>query len=310
MTSGHSQGPRVVALAGGVGGARLVDGLDRVLPSDALSVVVNTGDDFSHWGLHISPDVDTVMYTLAGLSPEERGWGIEGDTFQVLEEAARRGEESWFRLGDRDLITHIARSSALAAGDSLTQATAALCRKLEVKRPILPMSDSLCPTTIVTGRGDMEFQAWLVRARAAPEVKRVEHRWAAQPTAQVIEALRSADLVVIGPSNPYVSIDPILSVDGIRGILREKRTVAVSPILADQAVKGPLASMIVQLDGKPASAQQVATHYEDLLDGFVVHSGDTFSATFPVLETNILIQAREDRVRLARALLDFAGSLR
>lgn len=311
MNADHSDAPRVVALAGGVGGARLVDGLDQVLSRDALTIVVNTGDDFLHWGLHISPDLDTVMYTLAGLAPEERGWGIEGDTFRVLEEAERRGADTWFRLGDRDLMTHLLRSSALADGDSLTKLTAKLCRELEVARPILPMSDSPCPTTIVTRSGDeMAFQDWLVRARAAPEVQRVEHREAAQPTAQVIEALRSADLVVICPSNPYVSIGPILFLEGVRGILREKPTVGVSPILGGRAVKGPLSSMIAQLDGKPASAQQVAAHYEDFLDGFVVQTGDAFSTPFPVLETNILIQTREDRVGLARALLDFARSLR
>ncbi len=311
MNADHSNAPRVVALAGGVGGARLVDGLDSVLPKDALTIVVNTGDDFVHWGLHISPDLDTVMYTLAGLAPEQRGWGIEGDTFQVLAEAERRGADAWFRLGDRDLMTHLLRSRALAAGDSLTKATAKLCGGLEVMRPILPMSDSPRPTTIVTRSGDeMAFQDWLVRARAAPEVQRVEHGGPAQPTGQVIEALRSADLVVICPSNPYVSIGPILSLEGIRPILREKPTVAVSPILAGRAVKGPLSSMIAQLEGKPASAEQIATHYQDLLDGFVVHTGDAFSATFPVLESNILIQTREDRVVLARALLDFAGSLR
>jgi len=311
MNADHSDAPRVVALAGGVGGARLVDGLDQVLSRDALTIVVNTGDDFLHWGLHISPDLDTVMYTLAGLSPEERGWGIEGDTFRVLEEAERRGTDIWFRLGDRDLMTHLLRSSALAAGDSLTKATAKLCGGLEVARPILPMSDSPCPTTIVTRRGnEMAFQDWLARARAAPEVQRVEHGAAAQPTAQVVSALRAADLVVVCPSNPYVSIDPILALEGVRGILRKKATIGVSPILSGRAVKGPLASMIAQLEGKPASAQQVATHYEDFLDGFIVHIGDGFSAAFPILETNILIQAREDRVVLARALLDFARSLR
>ncbi|MDH3844082.1 MAG: 2-phospho-L-lactate transferase CofD family protein, partial [Myxococcales bacterium] len=233
MNADHSNAPRVVALAGGVGGARLVDGLDSVLPKDALTIVVNTGDDFVHWGLHISPDLDTVMYTLAGLAPEERGWGIEGDTFHVLAEAERRGADAWFRLGDRDLMTHLLRSRALAGGDSLTKATAKLCGGLEVMRPILPMSDSPRPTTIVTRSGDeMAFQDWLVRARAAPEVQRVEHGGPDRPTGQVIEALRSADLVVICPSNPYVSIGPILSLEGIRPILREKPTVAVSPILA------------------------------------------------------------------------------
>ncbi len=311
MNPAHSNAPRVVALAGGVGGARLVDGLDRALPAGALTIVVNTGDDLLHWGLHISPDLDTVMYTLAGLAPEERGWGIEGDTFHVLEEAERRGAETWFHLGDRDLVTHLERSRALAAGESLTRVTEQLCRRLGVTRPILPMTDSACPTTIVTRSGvEMPFQDWLVRARAAPEVQSIRHGGAAQLTPQIIEALRAADLVVICPSNPFVSIEPILSLDGVRGVLREKLAVAVSPIVGGRAVKGPLASMIAQLQGKPASAQQVSTHYEDFLDGFVVHTGDVFSAAFPVLETNILIQTRKDRVGLARALLDFARSLR
>ncbi len=311
MSADHPEALHVVALTGGVGGTRLVDGLDRALPEGALIIIVNTGDDFAHWGLHISPDLDTVMYTLAGLSPEERGWGIEGDTFQVLEEAERRGADAWFRLGDRDLMTHVLRSRTLAAGESLTQATAELCKGLGVTRSILPMSDSPRPTTIVTSSGDkMAFQDWLVRARAVPRVRRVEHGGTTAPASEVMEALRWADLVVICPSNPYVSIDPILSLDGVRQVLRERLTVAVSPILAGEAVKGPLASMIVQLEGQPASAQQVAAHYEDSLDGFVVQEGDAFAATFPLLETNILIQTQQDRVVLAYQLLDFARRLR
>ena len=300
----------VVALAGGVGGARLVDGLHRALPPGALRVVANTGDDFEHWGLHISPDLDTIMYTLAGLAPEDRGWGIEGDTFRALDEAKRRGLEDWFQLGDRDLVTHLVRTRSLARGESLTEVTAALCRQLGVDRVILPMSDEPRPTTVVTDTGDeLAFQQWLVRARAAPTVSEVRHGGTAKPTQQVLDAIAAADLAILCPSNPYVSIDPILTLDGVRDALAETTTVAVSPILNGAAVKGPLGSMIPQLEGRAASAQAVADHYQGLLDGYAVHPGDSFEAPFPVLETNILIQTREDRLVFARKLLELAGSL-
>ena len=310
MTESSQPDLSVVALAGGVGGARLVDGLDRALPPGVLTVVVNTGDDFQHWDLHISPDLDTVMYTLAGLSPEDRGWGIEGDTFHVLAEARRRGAEEWFQLGDRDLLTHLSRSAALARGDSLTRVTTELCERLGVERPILPMSDARCPTTIVTQRGDqLAFQEWLVKERAIPQVREVCHEGNDQPTQAVLDAITKADLVVICPSNPYVSIDPILSLQGVRDAVRESMTVAVSPILGGQAVKGPLARMIQDIDGRAPSAEAVAAHYTGLLDGYAVHPGDGFAATFPILATNILIQNKTDRLVFAHKLLEFSRSL-
>lgn len=311
MTAGAQSKLSVVALAGGVGGARLVDGLDRALPPGSLTVVVNTGDDFQHWGLHISPDLDTVMYTLAGLSPEDRGWGIEGDTFHVLAEARRRGDEEWFQLGDRDLVTHLARSGALARGDSLTRVTANLCKTLGVERTILPMTDAPRPTSIVTQSGEeLAFQEWLVKSRAAPGVREVHHRGTSEPTPSVMDALTSADLVVICPSNPYVSIDPILTLSGVTEAVRGTTTIAVSPILEGRAVKGPLATMLPQIAGREPSAEVVAKHYEGLLDGYAVHPGDRFTTTVPLLETNILIQSVEDRVRLALELIEFARSVR
>ncbi len=300
----------VVALAGGVGGARLVDGLDSALPPGSLTAVVNTGDDFQHWGLHISPDLDTVMYTLAGLSPEDRGWGVEGDSFEVLAEARRRGVDDWFQLGDRDLLTHLSRSAALARGHSLTQATAGLCSALGVQRPILPMSDEPCPTSILTSAGEeLAFQDWLVKARAVPAVSRVRQGGNARATRSVLDALSAADLVLICPSNPYVSIDPILGLPGVSEAVRRATTVAVSPILGGKAVKGPLATMISEIEGRSASAEVVAMHYEGLLDGYAVHPGDSFGADCPLLETNILIQTKADRARFARELIEFARSV-
>jgi len=300
----------VVALAGGVGGARLVDGLHRALPPGALTVIVNTGDDFRHWGLHISPDLDTVMYTLAGLSPEDRGWGIDGDTFHVLEEAERRGVDDWFRLGDRDLLTHLSRSGALARGDSLTRVTADLCKALGVERLILPMTDAPRPTRIVTQTGeDLVFQEWLVKLQAAPAVRQVRHEGTQETTRAVLDSLATADLVVICPSNPYVSIDPILTLAGIPDLIRSTTTVAVSPILGGKAVKGPLATMLPQISGREPSAEAVAMHYEGLLDGYAVHLGDSFAGPLPLLETNILIQSKEDRVLFAFELIEFARSL-
>jgi len=310
MSTSPQRDISVVALAGGVGGARLVDGLDQVLPPGTLTVVVNTGDDFRHWGLHISPDLDTMMYTLAGLSPEDRGWGIDGDSFQVLAEAKRRGVEEWFRLGDRDLLTHLCRSGALAHGDSLTRVTAALCETLGVARPILPMSDAPRPTRIVTRSGeDLSFQEWLVKERAVPPVREVRYEGSEQTTQAVLDALAAANLVVICPSNPYVSIDPILSLAGVSDAIRDTTTVAVSPIVGGRAVKGPLATMIPEIEHLEPSAEAVAMHYEGLLDGYAVHPGDAFATHLAMLETNILIQSGEDRVVFARELIEFARSL-
>lgn len=301
---------KVVALAGGVGGARLVDGLHRALPAGSLTVIVNTGDDFRHWGLHISPDIDTIMYTLCGLAPDARGWGIDGDTFHVLAEAKRRGEPDWFQLGDRDLVTHLSRSAALARGHSLTDVTRTLCAVLGVDRPILPMADAPRPTIIVTRDGrELTFQHWLIGEQAEPAVRAVRFDGPDHATQEALGALEAADLVVICPSNPYVSIDPILTLQGISDRLRRTKTIAVSPIVNRKAVKGPLGAMVTDIEGRMPSAEAVAAHYEDLLDGYAIHRGDAFEAPFPVLETNILIQSKPDRLVLAHELIEFAWSL-
>ena len=311
MTDAEQSWSFVVALAGGVGGARLVDGLDRVLPDGALSVVVNTGDDFEHWGLRISPDLDTIMYTLAGLAPIERGWGIEADSFQVFEETKRRGGESWFQLGDRDLATHLHRTQALRAGRSLTEVTRQLCAQLGVTRPILPMSDDPSPTKVTTrDQRTLSFQDWLVKERASAPVSEIHSDGAAQPSPEVIEALEQAELLVLCPSNPYVSIDPILGLDGVEAAIGNTPVVAVSPIVGARAIKGPLASMIPALEGRSASSHAIAQHYGELLAGMVVQRGDRFEASYPVLETNILLGNTQARIALATELLQFSRKLR
>lgn len=301
----------VVALAGGVGGARLFDGLRRALPPGSLTCIVNTGDDFEHWGLWISPDLDTIMYTLAGLAPEDRGWGIRDDSFHVLEEMRRRGGEAWFQIGDRDLATHLARTSGLRRGESLTSVTEALCRALGVEHRLLPMSNDPRPTVVMTTDGEeLPFQQWLVRRGSRPNVRSLRYDGSDTPSTEAMAALRAADLVLICPSNPYVSIDPILTLEGVRGVLEHKTTVAVSPIVAGRAVKGPLAEMIVDLENEEPTARAVAAHYEDLLDGYAVHPGDGFDAPFPLLEFNVLLQKPSNRLAFARELLHFARSLR
>lgn len=300
----------VVALSGGVGGAKLVYGLSRVLEPDRLRVIVNTGDDFTHWGLRVSPDLDTVMYTLAEISDDERGWGLRDETFSTLERVRKYGGESWFMLGDRDLATHLFRTQALSGGMSLTNVTSDLCRALGVGQRILPMTDAACPTMIDTASlGTLPFQEWLVKHRAPP-VRRVWFESCPEPTSHVIEAIEHCEAVIIGPSNPYVSIDPILRLPGVRDAIGKKLVVAVSPIVGGKAVKGPLAEMLPVLDAEQASAGAVAHHYQPLLGGFVVERGDEAAVRGGrVLPTQTIMRSREDRVRLAEEVLRFAGEL-
>lgn len=300
----------VVALSGGVGGARLVYGLSRILEPDLLRVIVNTGDDFTHWGLSVSPDLDTVMYTLAEISDDERGWGLQGETFSTLERVRSFGGESWFMLGDRDLATHLFRTQALSRGEPLTKVTAGLCRALGVGPRILPMTDAPCPTMIDTeALGTLPFQEWLVKHRA-PAVRRVWFEACPAPTSDVIDALQSCDVIIIGPSNPYVSVDPILRLPGVRDAVEKKLVVAVSPIVGGKAIKGPLAEMLPVLDGEEASAGAIARHYSNLLDGFVVERGDeAFVHDVPVSGEETVMRTREDRIRLAEHVLRFAEGL-
>lgn len=307
-----STAPRsILGLSGGVGGARFLHGLSRALPADSLTIVVNTGDDFEHWGLWISPDIDTVMYTLSDLGHEERGWGLAEESFAALSMIRRYGGDDWFALGDRDLATHLMRSEALRRGEPLHAVTDRLCRALGISARVLPMADAPCRTMIDTeDQGTLPFQQWFVRHRAAPKVKRVWFDGAPPPAPGLIEAIHAAELVVIGPSNPYVSVDPILDRPGVRAALAGKRVIAVSPIIHGQAVKGPLATMIPELTGQPATTAAIAAHYGELLAGMVVEAGDEGGlGALPVLGTQTVMKTRADSLRLARELLTFAESL-
>jgi LPPG:FO 2-phospho-L-lactate transferase len=299
---------KVAALSGGVGGARLLDGLASVLPTGALTAIVNTGDDFVHLGLHVSPDLDTVMYTLAGLAHEERGWGLANETFVSLEMVKRYGGPDWFALGDRDLATHLLRSEALRKGISLSAVTARLCGALGVRHAVLPMADRPQRTVIVTvDEGSLPFQDWFVKRRAQPHVRAVCFDGDGEPAPGVVDAIDASDFVVIGPSNPYVSIDPILALHGVRDAVSRKPVVAVSPIVGGAAVKGPLATMIRDLKGEAASAGAVAGHYRGLLRAMVIERGDEATVIgVPVLGTSTIMRSRDDRARLARDVLAFA----
>jgi LPPG:FO 2-phospho-L-lactate transferase len=300
---------KVVALSGGVGGARLLDGLARALPPGSLTAIVNTGDDFVHLGMNVSPDLDTVMYTLSGLADEDRGWGLAGETFAGLAMVRRYGGPDWFGLGDRDLATHLLRTEALRAGEGLASITGRLCGALGITHPILPMSDEPVHTMIeTTGEGTLPFQQWFVRRRAEPAVRAVRFEGGRTPAPGVLDAVGACDVVVIGPSNPYVSIDPILCLDGVRDAIARKPVVALSPIVAGAAIKGPLATMIRDLTGENASAGAVSRHYRGLLRAMVVESGDEGTLTsMPALGTSTVMRSRDDRLRLARDVLAFAA---
>ena len=276
--------PRVVALAGGVGGAKLAHGLAATLAPDELTIVVNTGDDEEFHGLLVCPDHDTVMYTLAGLADRERGWGLARESWAVAEVLARLGEPTWFRLGDRDLAVHVHRTRRLREGSRLTEVNRAIQRALGVATPILPMADEAVRTRVRTPAGWLSFQEYFVRERQAPDVLEVEIAGveAARATPEVAAALGAADGIVLCPSNPFVSLGPILAVPGIRDLLlgaRERgvRVVAVSPFVGGRALKGPADRMAVSLGGEASSAG-VARAYTGLLDVLVVDDVDAADA--------------------------------
>lgn len=308
---------KILALAGGVGGAKLALGLAAALPAEALTVAVNTADDFEHLGLAISPDLDTVMYTLAGVANPETGWGRRGETWTVMETLGTLSGETWFRLGDKDLATHLERTRRLRAGEKLSAITHDLARKLGIRHRIVPMTDDQVRTIVTSDRGDLAFQDWFVRLRCEPVAKSI--RFAGAAMAKPHPALlQSADLdgLVICPSNPFVSVAPILSLPGVRPMFERARMprVAVTPIVGGQAIKGPAAKMLAEL-GHDVSALGVARTYKGLIDGFVLDrtdaalAGQVEALGMKVHVTDTMMRDDADKQRLARETLDFVDGL-
>ena len=307
----------VVALSGGVGGAKLALGLYHTLPPDALTVVVNTGDDFDHLGLRICPDLDTALYTLAAVEHPEQGWGRRDETWTLMRVMESLGGDTWFRLGDADVALHILRTQRLRSGTSLTSVIRDFRRRLGISADILPMTDSPVATLVDTDVGELAFQDYFVRLRCQPRVRAI--RFAGATTAATTAEVRAAldadalEAIVLCPSNPYLSIDPLLAIPDLRSALERRRVplIAVSPLIGGTAVKGPTAKIMAEL-GIESSAGAIASHYRGLLDGLVVDTSDASAASrlpLPVFATPTLMKTLEDRHRLARFVLERAREL-
>ena len=308
----------VLALSGGVGGAKLAAGLANILPPDQLTIAVNTGDDFEHLGLTICPDIDSVVYALAGLNDTERGWGVTGETWQAMDMLRRLGQPDWFNLGDRDMAMHLARSHHLRSGESLSEATARLSHALEIAHAVVPMSDAPVRTQVETEQGWLDFQHWFVREQCGPAVRGI--RFAGTPGAMPAPGLAAAlardDLgaVIICPSNPFVSVDPILAVEGVEQRLRERDVpvIAVSPLVGGKAIKGPLAKMLAEL-GLACNNYAIADHYSGLVDHLLIDEADADEAHdlrasgVAVTVSATVMCSADDRRRLAREALSTAG---
>jgi LPPG:FO 2-phospho-L-lactate transferase len=307
----------VVALCGGVGGAKLAQGLSMALPPEELSLIVNTGDDFQHLGLSISPDLDSVIYALAGLSDPVRGWGRRDETWTFMHALKGLSGESWFQLGDGDLAMHVERTWRLAQGATLSEVTAHLCRALGIAIRVLPMSDDPVRTRVLTAEGWLEFQEYFVHQQCRPAVREFTFAGAATARAQpaALAALERRDLraIVICPSNPFVSVEPILAVPGIRAALRQSPApvVAVTPIIGGKAVKGPAAKMMAELRLE-VSGEAVARRYADIIDGFVVDHADPVPEPLQNVRffgAATLMTTVDDQLRLAHAVLQAADML-
>jgi len=309
---------KIVVFAGGVGGAKLVDGLSKVLGGDELSVVVNVGDDFNHFGLHISPDLDTVCYTLAGFTNPKTGWGRGEETWNVFSEISNLGGPNWFSLGDKDIALHLERTRRLSEGESLSKITADFCKLWKIETVVLPASNDRIETIVDTNEyGRIGFQEYFVKYRCLPSVRGFSFLGieSAVPSPGVIESIDNADFVLLAPSNPWVSIDPILRIPGIIDSLNGKVVCCVSPIIEGKALKGPAAKMFTEL-GLESSAKSVAYHYKDLIKIFVYHFTDTaYESSFLQwgiisYATDIIMRNQGDRIRLADEIVNYLEKLR
>jgi LPPG:FO 2-phospho-L-lactate transferase len=307
--------PAVLALAGGVGGAKLALGLSLCLSPDKLVICVNTGDDETFHGLHVSPDLDTMMYTLSGLSNKDTGWGVAGDTFTALEMLGKFGVDTWFNLGDRDFATHIRRNQLLTEGKTLSEVTAELNQSLGVLHSVIPMSDDPVKTVLLTDEGELPMQRYFVGRRAEPKVSEVRYLGAetATPSPGFQDALAKAGMLVLCPSNPYLSLGPILAIPGVRQHMRAfpGKKVCVSPIVGGDAVKGPAGKIMAEL-GKQVSCVEVAREYKDICDVFVIDNQDKALASeieemgITPLVTSTIMESEEDKIALAREILALA----
>lgn len=313
---GRDNGGEVIALCGGVGGAKLALGLQHVL-GDRLTVIVNVGDDFDHLGLRICPDLDTVLYTLSGLADQSRGWGRAGETWRFMQALAELGGETWFSLGDCDLAVHLERTRRLRAGEALSGITSDMGRRLGVRARVLPATDDVLQTKVLTSDGALDFQRYFVKERCEPRISGVAFEGAdgARISRAVSDAMRSDRLtgIVICPSNPYLSIDPILSIPQIQEGLKKRRvpSVAVSPIIGGKAIKGPTEKIMNELGVEPTSIA-IAQHYAGLIDGIVIDHKDAASVNeldLPAVVTNTFMTDLDSRIELAAVVFNFVAQL-
>ena len=304
--------PHVAVLSGGVGGAKLLSGLYGLRGETHVRAIVNTGDDFEHLGLYVSPDIDTAIYTLAGLDNRELGWGLEGETWNFMEALTKLGGPNWFRLGDRDLATHVVRTNALSAGKTLSAVVAGLAASHGIDADVLPMTDGSVRTVLDTDEGVLAFQDYFVARQCRPKVRAIRFEGAASciPAAGVVDAIETAEAILIAPSNPFLSIAPILSVPGIRDAIKRSPapTIAVSPLIGGKSVKGPTTKIMAEL-GLVQSDRAIIDHYGDLIDGILTDSSEMAPSGITSEQADILMRDDEDRHRVARAALDFARRL-